>query len=219
MGVFSRYVLTAPHKCLYSITQVPTSPTLAPAEATEKPQKTSLDKELERLASLKKHPPPRAVSVQEFENTYGLPKEGKNLHKLKIPSDLTETDLIQVFLPTKGRKKKAGYTYSECNDVEVVARIFQIFPVVYLRDLPKSKIIAKQFARGIVMEKRKKKQVSWAKFVGTSNHNQRSKWLKKVETCLAVISRITGSNDKDLYKAEGIDDLLHDLFAELRKVP
>jgi len=40
---------------------------------------------------------------------------------------------------------------------------------VYLKDLPKFKIIAKQFAWGIVMEKWKKNTVRWIEFAGTSN--------------------------------------------------
>ena len=94
-------------------------------------------------------------------------------------------------------------------------RIFQIFKIVYLRDLPKSRIITKQFARGIILEKRKKKPVSWAEFVGNSNRNQCSKWLKKVLQALRAISKMTGSNDKELYKAEGIDDIFYDPNAEL----
>jgi len=148
-----------------------------------------------------------------------LPKEGKNPHKLKIPFDLVEIDLIEVSETMKGRKGRAGYTYSKCNDAEVLTRIVQSFPVVYLKDLPKSKVIAKQFARGIVMEKRKKKLVSWTEVAKTSNRNQRSKWLKEVELCLATISKITGSNNKEIYKAKGIDNLLHDPTAEFRKVP
>jgi len=96
-------------------------------------------------------------------------------------------------------------------DEEVLSRIIEIFPLVYLRDLPKSKVIAKLLARGIIMEKCKKKPVSWAsEFAGTSNRNQLSKWLKKVELCLVTIAKIIGSNNKEIYKAKGIDNLLHD---------
>jgi len=150
---------------------------------------------------------------------YGLPKIGKNPHKLKIPLDLAETDLIDIFGPAKGRKGRAGYEYLECTDEEICSRILEIFPIVYLRDLPESKIIAKQFARGIIMEKRKKKPVSWADFAGNSNRNQCSKWLKKVKLCLANIANLTGSSVKEIYKAEGTDDLLNDPTATLWKSP
>jgi len=69
----------------------------------------------------------------------------------------------------KGRKGRVGYIYLECMDEEVLSRIIEIFPLVYLRELPKSKVIAKQFVRGIVMEKYKKKMISWVEFAGTSN--------------------------------------------------
>jgi len=72
---------------------------------------------------LKKHPPPHAISVQDFVTLYGLPKIDKNPHKLKIPLDLQETDLIDIFGPAKGKKGKAGYTYSECTNQEVVLQI------------------------------------------------------------------------------------------------
>jgi len=35
--------------------------------------------------------------------------------------------------------------------------------------------------------------------------------LKKVKFCLATIATITGANEAEIYKAEGIDDLLHDI--------
>jgi hypothetical protein len=60
------------------------------------------------------------------------------------------------------------------------------------------------------VEKHKKKPVSWAEFAGTSNKNQRSKWLKNVKLCLSGLAELTGANEDELYKAEGIDDLFHD---------
>lgn len=192
---------------------VPTSP--RPEDSDDvKVKKSPLEQELEKLASLKKHPPPCTVTTEEFVTTYGLPKNGTNPHKFRIPQDLIEKDVSDVFGPAKGRNGRSGYAYAECKYKDVVHRIVEIFPLVYLRDLPRSKVIAKQFARGIIMEKQKKKPVSWADFAGTSNRNQRSKWMKKVTMCLAAIANITGSNKKELYKAEGIDDLFH---AELWK--
>ncbi len=44
----------------------PSSTTSAREDYDTKPTKNSLEKELDKLASLKKHPPPRAVSVQDF---------------------------------------------------------------------------------------------------------------------------------------------------------
>lgn len=149
---------------------------------------------------------------------YSLPKNGRNPHKLRVLYDLLETNLIDVSGPAKERKGRSGYTYGECKDEEILHRIFQIFQIVYLRDLSKSNLIAKQFARGIIMEKRKKKAVGWAEFAGTSNRNQRNKWMKKVMLCLRAIANITGSNDTDLYKAEDIDDIFYDPNTEVRKV-
>lgn len=182
----------------------------APGNIDGKVKKAPLDKQLDKLASLKTHPPPRAVSAEEFETKYGLPRKGKNPHKLRPPHDLHDKEVTDVFGPAKGRKGRSGYHYGECKDEEILARIAEIFPIVYLRDLPKSKVIAKQFARGIIVEKHKKKPVSWAEFAGTSNKNQRSKWLKNVKLCLSGIAELTGANEEDLYKLEGMDDLFHD---------
>jgi hypothetical protein len=60
------------------------------------------------------------------------------------------------------------------------------------------------------VEKHKKKPVSWAEFAGTSNKNQRSKWLKNVKLCLSGLAELIRANEDELYKAEGIDDLFHD---------
>ena len=144
-------------------------------------KKRALDKEIEKLAPLKTHLPPCAVTEEEFETKYGLPNKGKNPHKLRLPLDIHDKEVTDVFGLPKGRKGRAGYHYGVCKDQKVVARIDEIFPLVYLRDLPRSKVIAKQFARGIVMEVKKKKLVSWAEFAAASNKNQRSKWLKKVK--------------------------------------
>jgi len=48
------------------------------------------------------------MSVQDFETLYGLPKIGKNPHKHKIPLDLLETNLIDIFGLAKGRKGRTG---------------------------------------------------------------------------------------------------------------
>jgi len=123
-------------------------------------KKWSLGKKLNKLEFLKRHLPLHVVSVQEFETIYGLPNTSKNRHKFKIPLNLVEIDLVEIFGLSKGRKRRVGYAFSKCMDEEVYLRIVEIFSLVYLRDLPKSKVIAKQFVKGIVIEKHKKKLVS-----------------------------------------------------------
>jgi len=59
-----------------------------------------------------------------------------------------------------------------------VDRIKEIYPIVYGKTkLPKSKLIGKEFAKGIVVEIMKGKKVSWVGFCHETNTNQRSKWL------------------------------------------
>lgn len=166
--------------------------------ADHKVKKSAVEKEVEKLTSLKTHLPPCAVTEEEFESEYGLPNKGKNPHKLRPPVDIHDKEVTDVFGLPKGRKGRAGYHYGDCKDQKVLTRIIEIFPLVYLRDLPKSKVIAKQFARGIVMEVKKKKLVSWAEFAAASNKNQRSKWLKKVKISLRALGQLTGKTEDEL---------------------
>lgn len=49
----------------------------------------------------------------------------------------------------------------------------KIFPIIYNKeDVPKSKLISKEFVRGIVVEIMKGKKVSWAGFAHETNANQ-----------------------------------------------
>jgi len=88
------------------------SPTSPRAKDDTNPNKSSLNKELDKLTPLKKHSHPHVVNVHDFETLYNLPKTGKISHKLKIPLDLVETNLIDIFGLAKGRKKRVEYTYS-----------------------------------------------------------------------------------------------------------
>ncbi len=67
----------------------------------------------------------------------------------------------------------------------MVDRIKEIYPIVYGKiDVLRSKLIGKEFARGIVVEIVKGKRVNWARFYDETNTNQRSKWLSWMEKCI-----------------------------------
>ncbi len=67
----------------------------------------------------------------------------------------------------------------------MVDRIKEIYPIVYSKtNLSRSKLIGKEFARGIVVEIVKGKRVNWARFYDETNTNQRSKWLSWMEKCI-----------------------------------
>ena len=62
----------------------------------------------------------------------------------------------------------------------------------------------KLFITGIIMEKHKKKPISWAEFARISIKNQQSKyWLINVKLCLTGHAELTCVHQEDLYKVEG----------------
>ncbi len=64
-------------------------------------------------------------------------------------------------------------------------RIKEIYPIIYNKeDVPKSKLIAKDFVKGIVAKIVKGKRVSWARFIHETNANQWSKWSSWMEKCV-----------------------------------
>jgi hypothetical protein len=66
-----------------------------------------------------------------------------------------------------------------------VDRIKEIYPIAYgKKNLPKSKLIGKEFAKWNVVEMVKGKKVNWARFHHETNTNQWSKWLSWMEKCI-----------------------------------
>jgi hypothetical protein len=67
----------------------------------------------------------------------------------------------------------------------VLDRIKEIYLVVYNKeDVPKSKLISKEFSKGIVVDIVKGKKVSWARFAHETHPNQQSKWSSRMEKCV-----------------------------------
>ncbi len=65
---------------------------------------------------------------------------------------------------------KSGYSFVDYHDQKVLDRIKEIYLVVYV--VPKSKLIGKEFAKGIVVKFLKGKKVSWARLAHETNENQ-----------------------------------------------
>jgi len=70
--------------------------------------------------------------MEEFVTKYGLLKHSKHPYKLRIPQDLIEENVRNVFGPTKGKNGRFGYTCARCKYEEFLHCIVEIFPFVYL---------------------------------------------------------------------------------------
>jgi len=91
----------------------------------------------------------------------------------------------------------------------VVDRIKEIYPIVYgKKNLPKSKVIGKEFARGIIVEMVKGKKVNWARFGYETNINQRFKWLSLMEKCIEKKAILLGKIIIEVEIEEGVKDLM-----------
>jgi hypothetical protein len=92
-----------------------------------------------------------------LQNKYKLPGEGVNPHKIKN-KDVDEAKIKEVFGATKGR---SGFSFVDCHDDKSLDRIKKIYPIIYGKDyVPKSKLIGKEFTKGIVVEVVKGRKVS-----------------------------------------------------------
>jgi hypothetical protein len=75
---------------------------------------------------------------------------------------------------------QSGFWYTECQDPSIKAKVENIWPLCYGKTkMHYSKLIAKEFALGIVTEKFNK-IISWVAFIEETNMNQRSKYFKQM---------------------------------------
>jgi hypothetical protein len=100
-----------------------------------------------------------AIDFHTFKDDYGLPSEVVNPHRTRS-KEIHEVELKEVFGPIWGR---SGYSFVNCHNAQVVDKIKEIYPIIYGKiNLPKSKLIKKEFVKGIFVEMVKQKKVSWA---------------------------------------------------------
>ncbi len=96
---------------------------------------------------------------------------------------MLESEMTSVFGPIRG---KSGYSFANLHDSKIMDKIQYLYLIVYGKeDLPKSKLIGKEFAKGIVVDVVKGMVVSWANFGYETNTNQRGKWQSWVDTLVA----------------------------------
>ncbi len=83
-------------------------------------------------------------------------------------------------------RSKSGYSFVDVHDRKIMDKIWYLYPIIYGKeDFPKSKLIGKEFAKGIVVDVVKGMVVSWASFGHETNPNQRGKWQLWVDTLVA----------------------------------
>jgi hypothetical protein len=79
-----------------------------------------------------------------------------------------------VFGLAKGR---SGYSFVDVYDDKVLDKIKELYPIMHGKsNVPKSKLLGKGFAKGIVVEVVKGKTISWASFGHETNSNRQGKW-------------------------------------------
>lgn len=75
---------------------------------------------------------------------------------------------------------QSRFWYTKCQDLDIKAKVEKIWPLCHGKAKTHySKLIAKEFALGIVAEKLNK-VISWATFVEKTDTNQRSKYFKQM---------------------------------------
>jgi len=95
-----------------------------------------------------------------------------------------------VFGLARGRD---GFSFVDCYNFQVVARIKEMYFIVYGKnEVLKSKLIGKDFVKGIIIEVMKGRKVSWDGFGHETHTNERSKWLSWMEKCIEKKANLVG---------------------------
>jgi hypothetical protein len=125
--------------------------------------------------------PPPVRNLQYFVGV-GLSDEGENPHRLREHKHISTLEIEKVFSKWSNR---TGYRYKECRDAALREKIERIWKLAYNKEkMPKSKIVATQFALGIVAEQMGKK-ICWAAFAEETNAIQCAKYHSRIKSALA----------------------------------
>ncbi len=121
------------------------------------------------INQLLKNPLPNACPFNDFKDLCNLSHEGINCHRLKTRKNLLETKMIKVFGLARGR---SGYSFVDVHDDKELNRIKELYPIVYGKSIvPKTKLLGKEFAKGIVVKVVEKILVNWANCGHETNTN------------------------------------------------
>jgi hypothetical protein len=114
--------------------------------------------------------------------------------------------MVQIFNLVKGRGR---YSFANVHDDKVLDRIKELYPIMYGKSsVPKSKLLGKEFAKGIVAEMVKGILVNWANFGHETNTNQQGKWQSKLDTLIANEALVFGLNMWEVKKELKVLDIV-----------
>jgi hypothetical protein len=69
---------------------------------------------------------------------------------LRTVKDVLESQMTLVFGLVRSR---SGYSFADVHDIKIMDKIWYLYPIIYGKeDLPKSKLIRREFAKGIVVD-------------------------------------------------------------------
>lgn len=143
------------------------------SKSKSKNTKSKLEAKMGRL----KKPPPQ----KDFQYFVKIRLNGtmNNLHRLIARCEVSNEKLVEIYGKTTSH---SSFWYTKCCDPAIKSKVEHIWPLCYGKaKVPSSKLIAKEFALGIVLEKKFSKDVSWVAFVEETNSNQHSKFFKQLE--------------------------------------
>ncbi len=143
---------------------------LRKSKSKRKNTKSKLEAKMERL----KKPPPQK-DFQYFVKI-GLNGTRNNPHKLNARHEVSNEKLVEIF----GKVTPcSSFCNIECHNHAIKSKGEHIWPLCYGKaKMPSSKLIAKEFALKIVLEKKFNKDVNWVAFVEETNINEHSKFFK-----------------------------------------
>ncbi len=111
-----------------------------------------------------------------------------------------------MFGPVRGR---SGYSFANVHDDKVLDGIRELYLMVYGKPtMPKSKLLGKEFAKGIVVKVVKGISYSWASFGHEANTNQRGKWQSKLDTLNANKASLLGTDVVQVTKELKVVDIV-----------
>jgi hypothetical protein len=100
-----------------------------------------------------------------------------NPHRLKAGQDVVHEKLMETF---KKVIPHLGFSYTKCWDLKMKTKVEKIWPLCYGKaKMSCSKLIAKEFALGIIVEKLNK-AINWAALDEETNINQHNKFFKRM---------------------------------------
>ncbi len=115
-----------------------------------------------------------------------------NPHRLKTKHEVSIKKLVEIFGKVTPR---SSFQYMKSRNPTIKVKVEHIWPLCYGKvEMPSSKLIAKEFALGIVLAKKFSKDVSWATFVEKTNINQRYKFFKQLEKMKNQRNHMKGLN-------------------------